>query len=196
MKNLIYISIFLIFLSCEGNKSSGSLQTAFKYLNEYSSTHNIQFLKKAYNELIKNPYYKENGLNYKDRDVVLPILMYSRNYDELEALLTKNTSFSFNEKEISLNMVKSLKIYKKDKNLAKSYIDKNLLMIKELMIKNPKDSTMYGEYFLMKLYNSDRNSVLKQIDSMQKSNKNYSSDFYDNFLKDMIKHYPKEFLYN
>lgn len=194
MKKVIWLSMFLL-LSCGNDKNSGSLKTTHKYLNEYLLTRDKKFLKKGYDELNRNVGFNEKGITDKNREIVIPLLMYLRKYDELEKLMINYKTIDINKKEISLNLIKSLKVNKKDKLLSKSYIDKNLKLIKEMILKNPKDSLLYGDYFVMKLYNSDKNTVLKQIDSMQKSNKVYSSEFYDLLLKDLINNYPKEFLY-
>ena len=122
--------------------------------------------------------------------------MYLKKYEELEKLLSKNTTIDETKKGITLNTIKSLNVYKKDKVLAREYIDQNLKTIKERIDQNSKDSLLYVDYFVMKLYKSDRVRTLKEIDSMQQVNKNHSPLFYNAILKDAIKEYPQEYLYN
>lgn len=198
MKTLI-CSIILLVASCNNNKkldNSGSLNKSYKYLTEYRLTKKDKFLQKSYLELNKNVDYKENGITRRNYELVVPLLLYLKKYDELENLLLKSTVIDINKRKITLNTIKSLKIYKNDKSLAKNYIDENIKYIKESINQNPKDSLLYIDYFVMRLYKkNDRQTILNEIDSMQQINKNHSSLFYNQILKDVIEEYPKEYLY-
>ncbi len=198
-KNLIISMLFLIALSCNMNKKANttqSLKEPYKLLQEYNKTKDKKFLKESYKLLIKNPTFKESGLTNSNRALVLPLLMYLKKYDELENLLSKDTTFDKEKKEMFSNTVKSLKIYNKDSILAKDYINKNLKLINEKIKLNPKDSLAYLDYFTMRLYkNNDKQKTLKEIDSMQKINRVQSDFFYNYVLKDVIEDYPNEYLY-
>ncbi|WP_374504548.1 hypothetical protein [Flavobacterium sp.] len=198
MKTLILTTILLV-ASCNKNKNldnTGSLKTSYKYLSEYRVTKNNKSLQKSYNELNKNAIYKEKGITSENYELVLPVLMYLKKYGELETLLSKSKAIDESKKEITLNTIRSLNTYKKDKDLAKKYIDQNIKSIKERIKQNSKDSLLYVDYFVMKLYKSDRATTLKEIDSMQQVNKNHSLLFYNAILKDAIEEYPQEYLYN
>ncbi|MNL74683.1 hypothetical protein D3C87_2003620 [compost metagenome] len=68
--------------------------------------------------------------------------------------------------------------------------------IKNKIDQNPKDSLLYVDYFIMKLYKSDRITALKEVDSMKMINKDFSGLFYKAMLKDAIEDYPDEYLGN
>lgn len=197
MKKIVCLVFFLI-ISCKnrGLDNSGSLKMSYKYLTEYRSTKNKNFLEKSYKELSKTSIYREKGLTDENYQLVVPLLMYLKKYEELETLLVRNTTMDSSKKEITLNTIRYLKNYKKDKNVAKNYIDKNLKYIKNKIDQNPKDSLLYVDYFIMKLYKSDRMTALEEVDSMKMINKDFSGLFYEAMLKDAIEDYPDEYLGN
>lgn len=199
MKNIVLI-ILLFALSCNMNKKANapqSLKESYKLLNEYNRTKNKKYLKESYKILVSNPNFKENGITNSNRELVMPLLMYLKRYDELENLVLKDISFEKTKKEMFLNTIKSLKAYKTDTILAKSYINNNLVNINERMKLNPKDSLLYVDFFIMRLYkNNDKITTLKEVDSMQKNNKELTDFFYNHILKDVIEEYPEEYMYS
>jgi hypothetical protein len=198
MKTLLCI-LLLLSLSCNKNKNSdgsGSMDQSYRYLTDYRSTKNKDYLKKSYCELNKSALYKKDGLTNSNYELVVPLLVYLKKYDELLVLISNSSTIELSKKDLIINMVNSLKFYQKDKVLARKYIDKNLKFIKERINQNPKDSLNYIDYFIMKLYVKDRETVFKEIDSMQLVNKNFSNQFFKYILKDAVHDYPQEYLYN
>ena len=90
--------MFLL-MSCGNDKNSGSLKTTHKYLNEYLLTRDKKFLKKGYDQLNRNVGFNEKGITDKNREIVIPLLMYLRKYDELEKLMINYKTIDINKKE-------------------------------------------------------------------------------------------------
>ena len=84
-------------------------------------------------------------------------------------------------------------IKKNDKEKADSYIEKNINRISDSLNKKEKDSLIYADYFSMRMFLVGKKNTLKEIDSMQVSNKKYSDIFYD-LLKESIDAYPDDHL--
>jgi hypothetical protein len=197
MRNSIYLIICVILFSCnkkDNLKDANSLKTANQYLIEYYKTKNQKYLEKSYKSLNESELYKEKGITKDNKELVLPLLMYLKKYDEIDALLQKDTLLDKYQKEITLNLVKSL-IHQKDQKLSKKYIHKNINLIQNKITSTPNDSLLYTQYFIMKLYLNGRDKTLKEIDSMETKNPKYTKAFYEYILRDLIEEYPKELLY-
>ena len=179
--------VLALCISCRGKTDREALRNARNYLTEYDTTfelHNEKTLEKGYAELRKNSDFEENGITVENYDVVYPLFAELKKYDELEKLLLRSPSIPdrFNN-EISLNYVRYLKNYYSDKSLAKNYIKNNVMLIQRQIYKTPQDSTLYPTYFVMKAFLNGQEEALKEIDSMQNVNKNYSDFYYKYVLK-------------
>ncbi|KIC01577.1 hypothetical protein [Flavobacterium sp. JRM] len=197
MKNLIYLISCVILLSCnkkDNLNDTNSLKIANQYLTEYYKTKNQKFLEKSYKSLNENTIYKEEGITNDNKELVLPLLMYMKKYDELEKLLQEDTILDKYQKEITSNLIKSLN-NQKDMELSKKYIYKNIDLIQNKITSTPNDSLLYTQYFIMKLYLNGRDKTLQEIDSMKAKNPKYSKAYYDYILRDLIEEYPQELLY-
>ncbi|OUL63584.1 hypothetical protein [Flavobacterium sp. AJR] len=197
MKNLIYLISCVILLSCnkkDNLNDTNSLKIANQYLTEYYKTKNQKFLEKSYKSLNENTVYKEEGITNDNKELVLPLLMYMKKYDELEKLLQEDTILDKYQKEITSNLIKSLN-NQKDMELSKKYIYKNIDLIQNKITSTPNDSLLYTQYFIMKLYLNGRDKTLQEIDSMKAKNPKYSKAYYDYILRDLIEEYPQELLY-
>ncbi|MEA9412497.1 hypothetical protein [Flavobacterium sp. PL02] len=197
MKNLIYLISCVILLSCnkkDNLNDTNSLKIANQYLTEYYKTKNQKFLEKSYKSLNENTVYKEEGITNDNKELVLPLLMYMKKYDELEKLLQEDTILDKYQKEITSNLIKSLN-NQKDMELSKKYIYKNIDLIQNKITSTPNDSLLYTQYFVMKLYLNGRDKTLQEIDSMKAKNPKYSKAYYDYILRDLIEEYPQELLY-
>jgi hypothetical protein len=197
MKNLIYLISCVILVSCnkkDNLNDTNSLKIANQYLTEYYKTKNQKFLEKSYKSLNENTIYKEEGITNDNKELVLPLLMYMKKYDELEKLLQEDTILDKYQKEITSNLIKSLN-NQKDMELSKKYIYKNIDLIQNKITSTPNDSLLYTQYFVMKLYLNGRDKTLQEIDSMKAKNPKYSKAYYDYILRDLIEEYPQELLY-
>ena len=199
MKNYISILLLLI-VSCVNTKESITNEELSilldKNASEYFETKNKKHLLSSYKNLKKNKDFIEKGLTEKNTQLIISLFLDLKKYDELEVLLNNNYTLKKYYKTSTINLVKFLKTNEKDKNKANSYIYENLKTIKDSLNKTPKDSALYTDYFLMRLYLKGKKEALKEVDSMQIVNKTFTNDFYDLILRDFIKDYPNENLPN
>ncbi|AWI25513.1 hypothetical protein HYN49_06160 [Flavobacterium pallidum] len=115
-------------------------------------------------------------------------------YDELEKLLIEDENINTYYRKNTLNVVRYLKNFNRDKVKSQSYINENINRITDSIRKSPKDSLLYGDYFAMRMFLNGKAKTLVEIDSMQAVNKKYSEIFYESILKDAVKEYPDDYL--
>ncbi|MBU3659642.1 MAG: hypothetical protein FGM14_07240 [Flavobacteriales bacterium] len=185
---IIIVSV-LIFISCNSKKEITYTQIRNEY-NTYRIFGKKSKLRKSYNLLIVNEDFKKNKITPKNFDLAIPILIDMEKYDFLKNLLKQsNSGLSDYHLEFYNNHITGLKYQCKDSIISNKSFNKNLIVIKNQIDFNIKDSTLLFDYFITKLYLSDINSVLKEVDLLKTKNKNFSIDFYDKVLKETIEEY-------
>jgi hypothetical protein len=195
LMNKILLIVLLLQLSCKNNSNHSNgdgYGEAKEYLMQYLITKDTAQLKKSYEELISNEHFEKNGLNDLNKDLVIPVFMYLRKYDELFNIVQKS---EIPKKNQTLNLIRSLQEYKHDPGAAKKYIAQNINRIKQQLESNAQDSLLYIDYFIMRLYQVGREQTMVEVDSFKTVNNNFSDLFYNQILEDVVKEYPEEFLY-
>lgn len=198
----VYKIILLLFIvittSCKVRRESGedecSISQANKLMTDYILSRDTAILTRSYQCLSANEEFNHEGITRRNYDVVFSILMYSRKYDELEHLMSEMDFHVEGEKQI-LNMIKALSIYKEDSIKAFKYIYNNMATIREQIDEDPLDSTLYTQYFMMRLYLDGREKCLVALDSFKSVNNRFTDVFYDHILRDLIKEYPNEYMF-
>lgn len=197
-KIIILTSLLILFSSCLKTKeyiSNENLNVLiYQNLSKYNSTKDKKYLLASYYKLSNNKDFVEQGLVGKNSLPIISLLMNLKKYDELEKLLVLNTTINKYNRINTLNTVRFLKLKNSDKNKANLYIKESIVMIKDTISKAPNDSLLYIDYFSMRIFLVGKKNVLKEIDSMEVTNKKYSNIFYKSILKDNIENYPDEFL--
>lgn len=185
-------------LSCNGQSSvgkmDGSLTEAKKLLTEYITRKDTNSLLESYRLLSSNDEFIKEGITEENHDFVTSLLMYLRKYDQLEDLIMAS-DFSIREKGLTLNLIRSLKIYERDSLAAHRYIEENINLIKGKLRTNPTDSLLFVDYFIMRTYDVGREGALSDLDSFKLVNHSFSHEFYEHVLRDVIKEYPDEYLF-
>ncbi len=179
--------------SCQD--SSKSLPEARKYYLEYLLNNDKTYLDKTYESLKSRGYLEEHGLNEQNRDIVVMLLLQMKKYDELEGLLTANQDMRAFDKNLALNLTRSLAIYPEDSVEAKRLMLENLQLVENEMEANPNDSLLWGSHFTARMYLVGREKALQEIDSLKSVDDRYSDIFYEYTLKELIKEYPDELMY-
>lgn len=197
-KIIILASLLILFSSCFKTKENISNENLnvliYQNLSKYNSTKDKKYLLASYYKLSNNKDFVEQGLVGKNSLPIISLLMNLKKYDELEKLLVSNTTINKYNRVNTLNTVRFLKLKNSDKNKANLYIKESIVMIKDTISKAPNDSLLYIDYFSMRIFLVGKKNVLKEIDSMEVTNKKYSNIFYKSILKDNIENYPDEFL--
>jgi len=203
--DVIILSLFLtlLVLSCQKkdlNKiENTNINNSKKLFSEYLKTNNKDFLEKSYFSLNKDKEFQKNGIASANLSFVISLYLYVNKYKELSNLLVK---FKTNDEKLNFlksynyNFANYLMYYPEDSIKAINFINNNINLINLELKNNPKDSLLYLGYFYS-LYLKNLNNkefVLDKIDSMQLVNKNFSSLFYNIYLKQSINEYPKELL--
>lgn len=160
---------------------------------KYHQSKDEKYLNEAYAKLKENKNYNKNLTSVENSQLIIALLMNLKKYDELENLLEKTKIINEYNRLNTLNIVKYLKIKNTNKEKADSYIEKNIVRINDSLNKKVKDSLIYADYFSMRMFLVGKKNTLKEIDSMQVSNKEYSDIFYD-LLKESIDAYPDDHL--
>ncbi|WP_306353297.1 hypothetical protein [Flavobacterium sp. '19STA2R22 D10 B1'] len=140
-------------------------------------------------ELSNNKDYIKEGLVGKNSLPIISLLLNLKKYNELEKLLINNNN-KYNRLN-TLNTVRFLKLKDLDREKANFHIKKSIIMIQDTINKAPNDSLLYADYFSMKVLLIGKKNTLKEIDSMQIANKNYSDLFYNNILKNAVENYSE-----
>lgn len=192
---LLLLIISMITISCLNKKiyiTNENLNILLsKSISKYYQTKDKKYLLFAYDSLYKNEEFIDQGLVGKNTLPIISLLINLKKYDELEKLLINNTTINNYNRLNTLNTVMYLKLKDIDKERANSYIQKRIITIKEKINKTPTDSLLYVDYFTMKMFLVGKEKVLKDIDSMEITNKNYSNIFYKNILKESIENYSE-----
>lgn len=194
---LFYI-IGLLFSSCKNNaQSTVSDDEMDRIINtavyQFFETNDRKYLEEAYDTLQSNQTFRKDGLTKKNSLAIISLLMNLKKFEELEKLLTINRSIDAYNRKTTLNITKFYNSYGKDKERALSYIKENIKLITDSIKQSPKDSLLYGDYFSMRMFIGGKEAALREIDSMQSSNKNHSDVFYK-MLKESVEMYPEGLL--
>lgn len=88
------------------------------------------------------------------------------------------------------NIVKHLNRKAPDDN---HHILKNITYYSELIRSNKKDSMAYAGLYINLIYLQGKEKTLNQIDSLEKMNDNFSSHFYEFYLRQVVSEYPDAF---
>jgi len=191
MKKKITV-LFLVFSVSCGNKKLVSYDEIRKQFGNYIVNHDQSSLKRSYHTLIKKEDFKTNGITSQNLDLVIPIFFKLKKHDELIKLLKNTSILSDYYREFYINLAKYLSLRCVDSLSANTFINNNLSLINNQILNNQNDSILYVDYYTCKLYVSDLESVLKEVDSLQNVNHKFTSDFYDYILTDaLIEFYPE-----
>lgn len=198
--NMKYLTCLplLVFLTCNKSVKTLSNEEFVSSINNYTymyhETGNEKYLDSGYALLKLNKDFRANGLSNFNSNTVIALLLNLKKYNKLEMLLKKDTSMiPFNRSKV-LNITMYLKLAKRDKAKADTYIKDNITMITDSLKKNPRDSIMYADYFSMRMYLVGKNKTLSEIDSMMSINNEFSTFFYEKILKESIINYPEKML--
>lgn len=192
-KCLITLNCFLVLFSCQ--EKGIPLEQSREYFVEYLLAHDKAYLDSSYNSLTSKRYLDKTGLNETNKDIVMPLFIYMKKYDELETLLRSNQDMKTFDKSLALNLTRSLAIYPEDSTEAKRLMHENLQLIEREMETNPDDSLLWGSHFTARMYLVGRQKVLQEIDSLKSVNSRYPDIFYEYTLKEIIREYPDELMY-
>ena len=198
MRYCLLIFVALAF-SCANQKKRISDEQLNLLLNKnllkYYETNNKKTLIKAYKKLSLNDHFNEKVLTGENSLPIISLMLILKKYDELERLLETNKTFAEYNRTNTLNIVRYLRLRDNDSDKAFYYIDKNITMIKDSLIKSPQDSLLYADYFTMRMFLLGKEKTLIEIDSMRKANTKFSDIFYDIILREPIELYPNDLLY-
>src|SRR5690606_7280776 len=86
-------------------------------------------------------------LNY-DKQSVVSAFMILKKYDELKMLINNQSNIDYNDKLI-LNLLDYI-LEKKSGNIKKEFIYNNIKLVQDTLVKSPKDSLLYIDYFTMR----------------------------------------------
>lgn len=176
---ILYI-VLMLFFSCKSTNNSYELVR--KNLTQYFVNNNEAKLKKSYRLLIKNSDFKENGLNKKNIDVVFPILIKMKKYDQLLNLIeSSNNVLSPYHKNFHANYIQALKYKCINIKEFNFYINKNLDLIKNEIDKNPKDSIKLFDYLTFKASFVGKKNAIDDLNLFKETNK-FSDFFYKNIV--------------
>jgi len=181
MKNIFLIYVVLVlFFSCKSTNNSYELIR--KNLTQYVVNNKQSKLKKSYGLLMKNIDFKENGLNKKNIDVVFPILIKMKKYEQLLNLIeNSNNILSPYHKNFHINYIQALKYKCQDVNEFKFYINKNLDLIKNEIKTNPEDSVKLFDYLTFKATFISKKSAVDDF-NLFKEDKKFSDFFYSKVI--------------
>lgn len=186
----------LVMQSCLNTKSNISNEELSSIIEKntlnYYKTNDKVFLSKSYNALKRNKDFREKGLSVQNYQIIVPIFLQLKKYKELEILLSNNKTLNKYYKTTTLNLIKFLNSSNKNKTKANTFIQENIKIIKDSIKLSEKDSVLYTDYFLMKLYLNGRKKTLQEVDSMQKVNDKFSNIFYEQMLRSFIKSFPND----
>lgn len=195
MKTII-CTCLLFALSCTNTNKNITNEDLNILINKssmlYFQTKEKKHLETAYKSLKYNKDFSEKGLSGKNSLPIISLLMNLKKYDELDKLLAENKTINEYNRKNTLNIVRYLNNFEKDRVKSKSYINENIKRINDSIRKAPKDSLLYADYFSMRMFLKGKATTLKEIDSMQTINKKYSEMFYKSILKETIEAYPDE----
>ena len=175
--------ILLLFFSCQNSKISYDF--AKKEFKEYIITQKKSSLKKSYKLIVKNSDFQSNGLTVKNINIVIPIFIKMKKYDDLLNLLGNSNVLPQYPKEFFTNYIFVLKYKCIDKNMFYFHLNKNLEFIKSETIKNPNDSMKVFDYLMFKSVFVDKQKAINKIDSIKKITK-FSNLFYENIVLQSI----------
>lgn len=195
---IILIIVVIIASFCKVKQAVSSddcqLSEVNKFMTDFIISRDTTLLGNAHDCLNSNKEFLQSGITKENYSLVFSVLMYSRKYGELEVLL-KHSDFQPDGIDLTLNMIKALKVYNQNNSEAYEYIYKNLETIRERIEATPRDSTLYSQYFVMQLYLNGREKCHNQLDSLKSANKTFTELFYEQILRDLINEYPKEYLF-
>ncbi|HLP53816.1 MAG TPA: hypothetical protein VK151_02265 [Fluviicola sp.] len=195
--NKILVFLLIITYSCSSDNQSvishsdkvPDYSEIRKKHTQYVLTHNKSALKESYSLLKKNSDFKTNGLSDSNKDLVLPIYMELKKYDDLLDLIHESRNLNEYHKTFYDNYITYLKFRCIEGEKATFYIEKNLSLIKEKIKSSPNDSSLLVDYFFNKVLITNVDSLHLEIDSMKKNRVGISSEFYDHVLKESIREF-------
>lgn len=186
MKYLILSLPILLLIACHNNKVTEN-DVFSASLNTYYVTHNKSDLQKAFIELKKDIDNQKYETQYDKKDIIA-VLMILKEYDVLKTFLSNQQKTDYNSK-LTLNLVNYI-IERKQGKSNKKFIYSNIKTIQDTLAKSSKDSLLYVDYFTMRLILEDSvENIMREIDSMQYANDNFSELYYNDILKDAIKEF-------
>lgn len=178
MKLIIFIISSIIISSC--SKEVKKNDVFISSLQKYYSTNNRSELQAAYLELKPKINDKEALLNY-DKQSVVSAFMILKKYDELKMLINNQSNIDYNDKLI-LNLLDYI-LEKKSGNIKKEFIYNNIKLVQDTLVKSPKDSLLYIDYFTMRSILKNNKGINDEIDSMQYTNSNFTDSYYNDILR-------------
>ena len=178
MKLIIFIISSIIISSC--SKEVKKNDVFISSLQKYYSTNNRSELQAAYLELKPKINDKEALLNY-DKQSVVSAFMILKKYDELKMLVNNQSNIDYNDKLI-LNLLDYI-LEKKSGNIKKEFIYNNIKLVQDTLVKSPKDSLLYIDYFTMRSILKNNKGINDEIDSMQYTNSNFTDSYYNDILR-------------
>lgn len=178
MKLIIFIISSIIISSC--SKEVKKNDVFISSLQKYYSTNNRSELQAAYLELKPKINDKEALLNY-DKQSVVSAFMILKKYDELKMLINNQSNIDYNDKLI-LNLLDYI-LEKKSGNIKKEFIYNNIKLVQDTLVKSPKDSLLYIDYFTMRSILKNSKGINDEIDSMQYTNSNFTDSYYNDILR-------------
>lgn len=181
MKVIILIISSIIISSC--SKEVKKNDVFINSLQKYYSTNNRSELQSAYLELKPKINNKEALLNY-DKQSVVSTFMILKKYDELKMLINNQSNIDYNDKLI-LNLLDYI-LEKKSGNIKKEFIYNNIKLVQDTLVKSPKDSLLYIDYFTMRSILKNHKGINDEIDSMQYTNSNFTDSYYNDILRGAI----------
>jgi len=195
MKYIVYLLLAMCIVSCTTKEdlSDADLNTLTgNAVMEYWKTKDTRPLQKVYDTLKYNKEFREQGLTKNNYVTLYPVFFNLKKFDELDKLLGKDIGINEYTKLNARNIVRFYANRNKNSEKAKSALQDNLHRIKDTLGKSPKDSLLYLDYFTNRRMMAGTEQTLKEIDSMEAVNHNYSELFYDAVLRDVIKSYPDD----
>lgn len=185
------LTLFLTFWSCQSQPSIADLNNEKIDIN---GLYNSFIITKDYAYL--DSIYKQLNNVHLDKtncEAIIGSFMYMKKYSELDSVLTHFDPSDSNllvKKEIAHNIVRHLN---RSNPFDNHYIESNINSISERIEANKNDSLAYVDLFINLIYIKGKENTLNDIDTLQLYNKNISDFFYENYLREIVREYPKEF---
>lgn len=184
LRKLSFLGLILIFTSCRNSKLNYDLVR--KKFTQFIVEKNESALKKSYQLLLMNSDFNKNGLTKNNLNIVFPILIKMKKYDELLILVrNSNNVMTDYHKEFHTNYLIVLKNRCDNKEISNHYTYKNLEFVKSEIKKNPNDSTKVFDYLSFKAYFVNKQIAINEVDSI-KNKSSFSNFFYENVILQSI----------